>query len=289
MQVTQSQISTFYNDGFAVLEEALSDDDLRPVIDEYSELIESRAAASVAAGRVRDAYSAEGFSRRLAKLAAQDAEIAAKLDIMQARGEATFDFLRNAAVLDVAEAFVGSEVLCSPIQHIRATGPTGPEGQGQTPWHQDAGVCWPEADGGFILTIWIPLVDATLENGCLEVLPGSHHAGMCTHTMTPYGLDILEEHRPDIEPVALPVTVGSIVLFHNYTVHHARSNRSDGIRWSFDLRYQDAYQPTGRPMYPAFLFRSRLRPDAVFTDHKTWADRWEYALDSTVGARHYRW
>ena len=49
-------------------------------------------------------------------------------------------------------------------------------------------------------------------------------------------------------PVPVPMRPGSVLLLHRLTEHSSLSNLSDGIRWSFDLRYQPVGQPTGRPV-----------------------------------------
>ena len=230
------------------------------------------------------------FTERLVHLAAEAPEVTADLDIMRARGEATFNFLKNPKILDLAESFVGSEIMCNPIQHIRAILPKRESQREPTPWHQDAGVCWPDTDSYFMLTIWIPIVDATLENGCLQVLPGSHKMGLFTHTWGEAGLLVTPENQPaNLTPKLLPIRAGGVILFHNYTLHSAKPNESETVRWSFDLRYHDVYQPTGRPYYPAFLMRSRLRPEACQTDYETWCKRWEFALENSKGVQAYRW
>ena len=207
---------------------------------------------------------------------------------MQARGEATFNFLKNPKILDVAESLCGSEIVCNPIQHIRAVLPHRATGGSPTHFHQDIGVCWPDTDPYFMLTVWVPVVDATLENGCLAVLPGSHKYGLRQHAYTP-GLNVPDEERPPIKSKPLPVPAGGLILFHNYTLHHALPNESDEVRWSFDLRYHDAYMPSGRPFYPTFLMRSKFRPDALQTDYETWCQRWEFALMAGKDAVRYRW
>lgn len=289
MRLTESQISFFHENGYLRLEGVLDEGDLQPVIEEYSDIIDKRAKQFQAEGKVKSLYADESFERRLAFLAAESLEIAAGLDIMQMRGKATFNFLKNPKILDLAESLVGSEVICNPIQHIRPSFPNRVTGRQPTPWHQDAGVCWPETDPYFMLTIWIAIVESTLENGCLEVMPGSHKLGLQHHAHTPYGLDVPPEERPAIAPQSLPVPAGGAILFHNYTLHHARPNDSDTVRWSLDLRYHDAYQPTGRPFYPAFLFRSKLRPEALQTAYDTWCQRWEFALQASKGVKTYRW
>ncbi|MBI2192377.1 MAG: phytanoyl-CoA dioxygenase family protein [Planctomycetes bacterium] len=289
MHLTPAQIESFHEKGYLAVEGILGPEDLQPVEDEYARLIDERARQLQAQGKLKDLHADQPFLRRLALLAAQAPEIAGNLDIMQARGPATFNFLKNPKILDLAESFVGGEIVCNPIQHIRATMPHRQTGTQPTPWHQDIGVCWPDVDPYFMLTVWIPLVDATVENGCLEVLPDSHRHGLKRHASTPHGLEVPAEERPAIEPMPIPVHRGGAILFHNYTLHHARPNVSDQVRWSFDLRYHDVYQPTGRPFYPAFLFRSRQRPAALETDYGAWCRRWEFALEASKGAKFYRW
>ncbi len=289
MRLTKSQILSFYENDYLLLEEVLNEDDISPVMEEYSSITDKRAQQLYKEGKLSELFADEPFERRLLSLAREAPQIAEGLDIMQERGVATFNFLKNPKILDLAESLVGSEFVCNPIQHIRAVLPHQQTGTRPSSWHQDAGVCWPDADPYFMLTIWVPLVDATLENGCLEVMPRSHTDGLRQHTQNSYGLGIIPEDLPSIEPQPLPLHRGGVILFHNYTLHHARPNETDAVRWSFDLHYNDAYQPTGRPFYPAFLMRSKLRPEAAQTNYETWRQRWEFALRASHGAKHYRW
>ena len=75
----------------------------------------------------------------------------------------------------------------------------------------------------------------------------------------------------------------------NYTLHASLPNMSDAVRWSFDLRYNDAHQPTGRPFQPGFLMRSKHQPDKLQDDYETWCDRWEFALKAGKDTVRYRW
>ena len=170
MRLTESQVSFFHDNGYLLLEDALDENDLGPVIDEYKGIIAERAEKLHAEGKVTDTHADKSFTERLLHLSQEAPEITADLDIMRARGEATFNFLKNPKILDIAESFVGSEIICNPIQHIRAVLPKKSSQREPTPWHQDAGVCWPDTDPYFMLTVWIPIVDATLENGCFSYL-----------------------------------------------------------------------------------------------------------------------
>ncbi len=68
------------------------------------------------------------------------------------------------------------------------------------------------------------------------------------------------------EEMPLPVKRGGGVLFHKMNLHRALPNRSSGLRWSMDLRYQPTGQPTGRPAFPGFVARSRANPDSELKD-----------------------
>ena len=68
---------------------------------------------------------------------------------------------------------------------------------------------------------------------------------------------------------------GSALFMHRRTMHSSLRNLSDGVRWSFDLRYQPIGQPTGRPWFPAFVARSRRDPSRRCATGARWADLWQ--------------
>jgi len=213
---------------------------------------------------------------------------------MHLRSKAAFDFLRNDNLLDIVEGLVGPEITCSPIQHIRAKLPSGltPGGNDPhvAPWHQDAGVTWEEADPYFILTVWIPFVEATPENGCLQIIPHTHGQGLWRHhSKAGVGTTIVDEEMPPGEVLTLPMQKGSLLLMHKEIPHRSTPNVSDTVRWSADLRYQKTGTPTGRPFYPDFVVRSRSNPDSVLAEHAEWDRLWAEALAEKKGVRAHRW
>ncbi len=291
MALTQEQVAAFREEGVLVAEGVLCDSDLAPLIAEYSEFIDRRARALAAEGKVKELCEGEPFERRAACLYAQSPDIMKQMDIMEMRGPATFAFLRNERLLDAVESLVGPEITCSPIQHIRAKPPAAASGEGagfyNVPWHQDAGVTWEEADNSDIVTCWIPLTDATVENGCMEVMPGAWKLGYLKH-QAEGGTTIRPDLLPTIPPRAVPVRKGGIVFMHRWTPHRSTPNFTDGVRWSIDLRYQPTGQPTGRPFYPDFVARSRRNPASELRDHAEWSRRWAEALAKAQGVQAHR-
>jgi ectoine hydroxylase-related dioxygenase (phytanoyl-CoA dioxygenase family) len=281
MRLTEDQVRAFREEGVLVAEGVVTDGDLAPVIAEYEAWIDRRARALLAEGKIAALHEGEDFRRRYAKLYAQSSEISRGMDIMQMRGPATFAFLRNANLLDAVECLVGPEITCSPIQHIRAKPPAESSGTGpgfyNVPWHQDSGVTWEEADHSEIVTCWIALVDATVENGCMEVMPGVFKRGYLEH-QAEGGTTIRPDLLPDVPPRPVPVRKGGAVFMHRCTPHRSVPNVTDTVRWSIDLRYQPTGTPTGRPFHPDFIVRSPSNPASVLTDHAAWCRMWEEAL-----------
>lgn len=291
MKLTPEQCEFFRSEGYLVAENVVTAADLQPVIDEYSEWIDRRARELQQQGAIQDLCEAEPFETRFARLYAQSREIAQGMDIMQLRGRAMFEFLRNPNLLDAVESLVGSEITCNPIQHVRAKPPSSLSNEGyyNVPWHQDMAVTWEEADHSDIITCWIALVDATVENGCMEVIPGVWKQGYLEHHKVNGDTTIHPDALPkEVQPVPVPVKRGGAVFMHRCTPHRSTPNYTEGVRWSLDLRYQPAGTPTGRPFHPEFIARSHANPDRVLTDYDEWRRQWEEALANSAGARWHR-
>ena len=62
MSLAESQISFFYENGYLRLEDVLDKEDLQPVIDEYSEIIDKRAQKLYVEGKVSSLYEDEPFT-----------------------------------------------------------------------------------------------------------------------------------------------------------------------------------------------------------------------------------
>lgn len=115
-----------------------------------------------------------------------------------------------------------------------------PAGKGTVlPYHQDAGAQWGLSKDPYV-TIWTALDDATIENGCVEIVPGTHRLGLLSeegHTITP---EQEAEHCPEGKSVFLEMQAGEAVLLHNLLLHRSGVNRTDRPRRAFSVVYMDA-------------------------------------------------
>src|SRR5690348_10430881 len=80
--------------------------------------------------------------------------------------------MTNRKLLDVAEQLCGPELITSSVYRLRPKVPT--RAWSPVPRHQDSGYFEPYCDLGLILTVWLPLVDAAEERGCLWVMLRAH-------------------------------------------------------------------------------------------------------------------
>ncbi len=101
------------------------------------------------------------------------------------------------------------------------------------PWHQDNGYGYVEPQE--YLTIWVPLGDATLDNGTVWVVPDGHRRGTLVHAETAEGQRCLPEVTDGATAVELPA--GSVVAFSSLTPHRTGPNLTDETRRAYILQY----------------------------------------------------
>ncbi|MEF3302785.1 phytanoyl-CoA dioxygenase family protein [Paenibacillus sp. GYB003] len=290
MSLTMEQVIFFQTNGYLIAENVWTEDDLRPVIEEIERFVDERAQRFHREGRIANLYPDEPFERRFALLYEQCPEINRKFDIMHLLGPAMFRFLTDKKLLDIAECLLGSELSCNPIQHLRSKMPWKGEGEqavsmDNVPWHQDAAVTSVESEASEIITFWLPLIDATKQTGCMEIIPHAFKGGYLRH-QAEGGTTIVKELLPELPRITAECRKGGVVIMNKYTPHRGTSNRSDSVRWSLDLRYHKTGAPSGRDFHPSFVARSRSNPDSVLTDYEQWRRMWTDALAKPAQKAH---
>jgi ectoine hydroxylase-related dioxygenase (phytanoyl-CoA dioxygenase family) len=149
-------------------------------------------------------------------------------------------YLGHAAMVDVLTGVISPNVKC--MQSMLFIKSAGKPGQ---PWHQDE-IYIPTRDrslaGG-----WIALDDATVENGCLWVIPGSQKPGILymlkDHDDRRFDCSEEAQNFPYTNDDAVPVEVraGSIVFFNGYLLHRSLPNYATaGYRRSLVNHYMSA-------------------------------------------------
>ena len=119
-------------------------------------------------------------------------------------------------------------------------------------WHQDR---WTDLDIDPQITIYTALDPATIENGCIHIVPRSHNnlinpsngSGFLTQEQID---DLLTEY----EPIPVELEAGEVVLLHNWTLHSSSTNQTDIPRRAFSICYMDAVTKSSRETTFSLIF-----------------------------------
>ena len=147
--------------------------------------------------------------------------------------EPVFDeYMRNSKVADVAAELIGTPIGLFADQALMKP----PEVGSGKPFHQDNAYFKVTPDDG-VITCWCALDEATIENGCLYYLAGSHKRGLVEHEqientphLVPKGL-----HREDA--VAVPAKPGTVVFHHGWALHMSPPNTTNSWRRAMVLHF----------------------------------------------------
>jgi ectoine hydroxylase-related dioxygenase (phytanoyl-CoA dioxygenase family) len=267
--------AAFSEDGYVILKDFFHQDVVDGVQQELEVLVERDAQNLLASEKINDLHSGEPFDTRIASLYEGLMNIAPTAYRPELHGQLMFDLFFHPELLDVIQLFLGNEVRLYPNYTSR---PKLPNWEGTLVlWHQDGGYTAQAADGVEelrMVNVWAPLVPATVENGCMQFIPGTHRLGIVEHEKRQFYLEIAQDEldiRLD-QAVDIVTNPGDVVLFHNLMFHSGLPNTTRKVRWSMDWRYQDATQSTMRPQV-GHLARSLEHPEEVVTSRQDWASR----------------
>lgn len=167
-------------------------------------------------------------------------------------------FARCETVVNSAEMLLAGEVYHYHSKMIMKDAKVG----GAWAWHQDYGYWYQNGVLFPLLTSAFIAVDpATRENGCMQVLKGSHQMGRIDHVLTgdQAGADIerVREAQKRLELVYVEMDPGDVLFFHANLLHRSDQNRSDNPRWAMICCYNaarnDPYKEAHHPRYTPLL------------------------------------
>lgn len=158
-------------------------------------------------------------------------------------------------MVDTMEDLLGGEVY---HYHSKLTAKEPYEG-GAWEWHQDYGYWYHNGCLFPLMAAAMTALDtATRDNGCLQVLRGSHHMGRIEHGLLDgdqVGADLtrVEEAKKHLELVYCEMEPGDVLFFHCNTLHRSDQNRSANRRWTMINCYNAArnnpYREHHHPSY----------------------------------------
>jgi ectoine hydroxylase-related dioxygenase (phytanoyl-CoA dioxygenase family) len=161
---------------------------------------------------------------------------------------------RSESIVSCAEKLLGGEVYHYHSKMIMKDAKVG----GAWTWHQDYGYWYQNGVLFPLLTSASIAIDkATQENGCLQVIRGSHNLGRIDHVLSgdQAGADParVEKILERLELVYVEMEPGDTLFFHANLLHRSDQNRSNHPRWSMICCYNaarnDPYKESHHPRY----------------------------------------
>lgn len=222
--LTEEQIAFYHREGYLVLPRLTTDDEIERLRHIYDRLFARRAGREEGNQFDLGGADEEGATATLPQIL-NPAKYAPELAETQLRVNA----------LAVARQLLGAEADYRGEHAILK-----PAGYGApTPWHQDEAY-WDPGKEYESMSIWVPLQEATAENGCMEFVPGSHRGEVLPHHSIGHDPRVhgLEVDAADTSrAVACPLPPGGATIHHNRTLHYAGPNRSDAPRRAYILGF----------------------------------------------------
>ena len=151
--------------------------------------------------------------------------------------EAFVEFCKSDDILNMVEQLIGPDIALWNSSFFAKPAMNGKA----TPWHQD-GEYWPIRPLA-TCTAWLAIDDSTSENGCLQVIKGSHREGRLFQHQTnsspelTLNQELLEGEFDGSQAVDIALQQGQISLHDVFLVHGSQPNRSVNSRRGMTMRY----------------------------------------------------
>jgi phytanoyl-CoA dioxygenase PhyH len=215
--LTREQIAAFNRDGYLKGIRIFDKDEITEIRRYFDELL----AKTLAAGG--DSYSISTAHLRYGRV---------------------YDILTHPRIVAVIKDLLGENVIAWG-SHFFCKMP----GDGKrVAWHQDSSY-WPLTPS-MAVTAWLAIDDASVENACMRYIPGTHHLGHLTYTLSENDeANVLNQTVPGAEnfgePVNVELAAGEISIHSDLLLHGSEANQSNRRRCGLTLRYCPAIVRAG--------------------------------------------
>ncbi len=217
IRLSEMQIARFHEEGFLAIDRITTPDDVAALRVSYDRIFAERAGRDEGNQFDLAGTDEEGKEAKLPQIL-QPAKYAPEMLDSQ--------LYRNASA--IGKQLLGDGCTCGFAHAIFKP----PHSDVPTPWHQDAAY-WPPDKLYASISVWVPLQEATLENGCMHFVPGSHRMDVVAHRSINndprvHGLELHPEQMHHVtRAVACPLPPGGATFHGGYMLHYAPGNRSD--------------------------------------------------------------
>lgn len=180
-----------------------------------------------------------------------------RLKQAHARDYVFTEWLTHAPLVGRLRQLLGTDLVC-PLAHHNCVMSKEPRFSSDTGWHQD--IRYWSFERPELVTVWLALGRERKENGCLQVIPGSHRM---TFDAARFDADVFfrddpAENRALIDrAVHVELEPGDVLFFHCRTLHSATRNHTPQTKYSVVFTFRAADNP------PVAGTRSGTAPEIV--------------------------
>lgn len=215
--LAREQISAFNRDGYLAGIRIFDDDEISSIRQYFDELL----AKTMAAGG--DSYSISTAHLRYGRV---------------------YDILTDPRIVGRIKDLLGEDVVAWGSHFFCKM----PDDGKRVSWHQDSSY-WPLTPS-MAVTAWLAIDDAAVENACMRYIPGSHHLGHLTYTLSENDeSNVLNQTVEGAENLGDPVNVelraGEMSIHSDLLLHGSEANQSTKRRCGLTLRYCPAVVRAG--------------------------------------------
>jgi ectoine hydroxylase-related dioxygenase (phytanoyl-CoA dioxygenase family) len=251
--LTTAQIEQYDREGFLVFEELITPAEAAQLLDRLDAILRDERRPPGVVLQVEPALQRAG-----------ETDVPFVDSIRKVDGLAEHEPLYAALARDPRLIGILSDLLGPDIKLFRNSLMMKPAHHGSAkPYHQDSAY-W-SIDPPSLASCWLALDEATAENGCMRVLPGSHKQGILAHQhLADYQVD--EETLDTANETSVPLGPGGCLIFHSMLLHATAPNASPRPRRSMILSCMSARSrwtgdPARKPAFP--LLAGREYPGCV--------------------------
>lgn len=240
MRLTEEQISRYREDGHLTVPGIFTDEEIETALDDVAQWTDEFIAAL-------DDEKRAWYLERSGDIV-DGRPVLRKLDDPVHFRPVFRELAAKPELVDLVEQVIGpglrvyfSQVFFKP-----------PKVGGPKPVHQDNYYFGPSDQEGMV-TVWVALDEATVENGCLFYGKGTNRGPIYPHVAPPdepFNLQIPEEEAAKHPMTPAPVPRGGVSLHHGNTFHRSSDNKSDRWRRACAIHYVNAGTDFANPALP---------------------------------------
>jgi hypothetical protein len=246
--ITQDQIETYHRDGYLLVPKLFSPEEIA--------LLYSVATDDTVTTNSFDLNDQEGKKT--------------KLTLWFTAGDDSFGLMsRCRRTIETVQWLLGAGEVCHFHSKVMQKQP---QVGGAWEWHQDYGYWYkngflfPEA----MISVMVALTDANKENGCLQVLKGTHKMQRFEHNFIGEqqgaDADFVREAEKVSDLVYCELKAGDVLFFHPNLLHRSEANLSDYPRWSVISAYNLSYNVPFREKHTSCITPVQVVPDKAILE-----------------------